>query len=856
MRRRAKIKTAHCGKYGESIMKKKIELLAPAGNYDAFLAAIENGADAVYLGGKLLNARQFAGNFDEEELERALDYAHTRDAKVLLTLNTLVLDNEMQEALEYAGKAYEMGADAFIVQDLGLISNLKKAIPDISIHASTQMTIYNKAGLSAIEKMGLSRAVLARELTLSEIADICSNTSLEIEVFTHGALCICYSGQCLMSSIIGGRSGNRGKCAQPCRLPYSILKDNNHIKSGYLLSPKDICFIENLADLINAGVSSLKIEGRMKSPEYVAAVVRTYRKYLNEIEQISRLPDNKEKNRSGVKVSEEDMHQLLQSFNRGGFSKGYLRGKTGPDMMSYEKPKNWGTYLGVAIAYDRSANVVKLKLDSSLGNGDGIEIWSDNILKDSPGGIITKIVKDGTQVKRAHKGDIVWVSVVKGNVEKGAKVFKTSDKEMLEQAAASFAKASRKLDISAEFSLKLGQLPVLYLWDGNGNSVSAAGDIMPEKAINKPLSEERISEQLKKMGSTPFNVEKLTLNLDNDVVIPISELNNIRRKAAELLENKRILSSKRRINTGNKDLFNSLLDFPGNSHDRNKKVKISAMLYNLDENTELEKINADRLYIPFTSLLNEAVKNKTSKLKEEGKEIFAYVPAVIKGKYSEIIEKNVQSIVQAVDGFLVGNIGVAQLLDDMSDKSIQLMGDYSLNVLNSSTLNYYKELGYIGTTLSYELNLSQLNSISIPEGFDTEIGVYGKIPVMTSEYCPIGGSAGNNEPARCNTICKNGVYHLKDRKGARFLVKSDCTDCRSTIYNADIIFAPELLNNIAKTGVKYLRLSFIDESAEEIYDIVNLHRSIVEDKNNYDKDRVIKNIKEKGFTKGHLQRGV
>ncbi|MHB8066113.1 MAG: DUF3656 domain-containing U32 family peptidase, partial [Ruminiclostridium sp.] len=417
-------------------------------------------------------------------------------------------------------------------------------------------------------------------------------------------------------------------------------------------------------------------------------------------------------------------------------------------------------------------------------------------------------------------------------------------------------KGTRKAEVKAHFTLKFGQLPIFSLSDDCGNSVSTVGELMPEKAINKPLTQERISEQLKKMGSTPFNVTQLTLDIDNDVVIPISELNNIRRKAAELLENKRILSSKKEINTANGELYKVLLHFPGNSHDKNKKVKISAMLYNLEDNLDLSRINADRLYIPYTDLLKEAVKKDAANLRVQGKEIFAYIPAVIKGKYSELIEKGVQSISQVIDGFLLGNIGVVQTLKARLGEKVKLMGDYSLNVLNSSTLNFYKGLGYSGATLSYELNLSQLNALNFPQGFAAEIGVYGRIPVMTSEYCPIGASVGNSEPQNCKTICKNGVYHLKDRKDAKFLVKCDCVDCRSTIFNSNVIFVPDLLGQIGKSGVEYMRLSFVDESAEEIYDTVNLHRSIGENKNYSEKDRVIEKIKAKGFTKGHLQRGV
>ncbi len=850
-------------------MTKKIELLAPAGNYDAFLAAVENGADAVYLGGKLLNARQFAGNFDEDTLQKAIDYAHVRGVKILLTLNTLVLDEEMQEAVEYAAKVYEMGVDAFIVQDLGLAANLEKAIPGIPLHASTQMTIYNLEGVKALEKMGFERVVLARELNLDEIREISLNTNLEIEVFVHGALCISYSGQCLMSSMIGGRSGNRGKCAQPCRMYYTVAKDNKNLKSSYALSPKDICFIEHLGDLVKAGVSSLKIEGRMKSPEYVAEVVSTYRKYLDMLDLTA--PAN-------PKVSEADRHRLLQSFNRGGFSKGYLLGKTGPDMMAYHKPKNWGTYLGTALAQDRNTNSVKIKLENTLGNGDGIEIWSGRANEESPGGIITKIVVDrGPQVKRANAGDTVWVSVIKGNIEKGSKVYKTSDKAMLEQAASTYAKPSRKIEIMASFRMKAGELPVFTLTDKDGSCVKVKAEVLPERAVNKPLTAERISEQLQKMGSTPFNIVKLDLEIDEDIVIPISELNNVRRKAAELLERERILSGKPELSltlesenneenmtsSHKKPLCFQLNQtyFPGNMSDYNEKtvknVKLSAMLYNLNKNIELDKISADRIYIPFSDILNADISAQIKEVRGSGKEIFAYVPAVIKGKQTVLLKKNIPDIHKNTDGFLVGNVGTAELVRNLVEDKVRLMGDYTLNALNSSALHYFKEYGFQGTALSYELNLQQLSEMYYPDGFDNEVAVYGRIPVMTSEYCPVGGSVGNAAPHKCETECKNGVYHLRDRKNAAFLVKCDCVDCRSTIFNADILFAPELMGNIFKTGISHIRMSFVDESSNEIYQIVDMHRQMTEkQKISAAGEKIIETIKSRGITKGHLQRGV
>lgn len=832
-------------------MAKKIELLAPAGTYDAFLAAIENGADAVYLGGKLLNARQFAGNFDEEQLEKALDYAHTRDASIFLTMNTLVLDSEMQEAVEYAAKAYEMGVDAFIVQDMGLAANLKKLIPEITLHASTQMTIYSMEGIKALEALGFDRIVLARELNLEEIKRTCGQTSLEIEAFVHGALCICVSGQCYMSSMIGGRSGNRGKCAQPCRMPYSIKKDGSDLGSGYLISPKDICYIDHLYELVAGGVTSLKIEGRMKSPEYVASVVGTYRKYLDLVYETKDITDSKA---GRHKVSQEDRHKLLQSFNRGGFSKGYLLGKTGPEMMAYEKPKNWGTPLGSVVLQDKSTNSVLLTLENTLGMGDGIEIWSGSKFQESPGGIITKIVKDKRLVRKAQKGDAVWVSVIKGNVQKGSRVYKTSDKEMLEQAAATYSKGNRKSIIRANFTMKYGQVPVLNLQDAYGNSVSASGEQFPQKAVNKPLTKERILEQLKKMGSTPFDIADINLDIDEDAVIPISELNNIRRSAAEQLEQKRILSFKKEAANFDKRTFNLNSYFPGNVKKINRDKKISAIFYDYPYGMDFKDLDVDRVYLPFTEIMgNEGLKS----IHETKKEVYAYIPAVIRGNYTEILKKNLQKVSEIVDGFLAGSPAAYEIIREKLGNNVPVIGDFTINIINSYSLNKLKELGFTGGTISCELNMSQITQMKYPENFDTELVVYGKVPVMTSEYCPVGGSVGKCEPRKCGNLCKDGVYNLSDRKGAEFLVKSDCIDCRSTIFNSNVLFAPELSEQISRTEIEHIRLSFVDETEKDIREICSLYGSLLgHDKITPYMEKLIERIKASGFTRGHFQKGV
>lgn len=322
---------------GGNIMEKKIELLAPAGTYEAFLAAVENGADAVYMGGKLFNARANASNFDLEELKKIVRYAHLRNVKIHITMNTLLDDLEIADALAFAYDLYTIGVDALIVQDLGLAKVLHEHIPNLSLHASTQLSTYSLEGVQMLKKLGFSRVVLARELSLDEIQYICENTDTEIEIFTHGALCVSYSGECLMSSMIGDRSGNRGKCAQPCRLPYQLMKKDGtkskEVGSGYLLSPKDLCSIELLGKLPN--VTSLKIEGRMKSPEYVATVVSIYRKYLN---QILNVPGK------DYEVAKEDQTNLAQIFNRGGFSSGYLMRKNRKGYDVLRKAKKLGNF--------------------------------------------------------------------------------------------------------------------------------------------------------------------------------------------------------------------------------------------------------------------------------------------------------------------------------------------------------------------------------------------------------------------------------------------------------------------------------------------------------------------------------
>lgn len=839
-------------------MNKRTELLAPAGDWDSFAAAIENGADAVYLGGKLFNARQFAGNFDNEQLKRAIDYAHVRDARVYLTMNTLISDSELKQAVHFTEEAYIMGIDGIIVQDIGFAGLVRNIFPDLDLHASTQMTIYNLEGVKLLEQLGFKRVVLARELSIEEISHIAKNTQLEIEVFVHGALCISYSGQCLMSSMIGGRSGNRGKCAQPCRLPYELVEASSGKKAafhskGYLLSPKDLSSIEQLAGIVDAGVRSLKIEGRMKSAEYVATVVRIYRKYLDGIEASQHVHDECIKH-----VSREDLRDLAQIFNRGGFSTGYLRGKNGKDMISCEKPKNWGIYLGEVLSFDRNSRLCRIKLSEDLSIGDGIEVWN-NEEGESPGTVVSEIIVDGRNVSSAKKGQIAMIGRLKGNIFKGNRVYKTSDKKLLDKAKETYAgKGIRRTALRGRVCIHAGKPVEFYVADMDGNEVAALGEALPEPAINRPLEKERVVEQLCKTGGTPFEFAAIDVNLDEGLSIPVSELNNVRRRALNGMEKKKISLFERTMSKESIEKKEKLICFSGNRRKSTRDMKVSVLFYSVYDSINYSKLSADRVYLPFKGFLNEGAIETTRILKAGGIEVFVWLPSVTRGNYDHLIESRLEDVVKAgIDGILAGNPGSIGYVRRFP--GIKACGDYSLNSFNSFTLEELSGLGISGATLSLELSMDQIGSLREISGLDKEAVVYGKIPLMTSEYCPVGSLAGGHSGSReCSGACALGEYRLKDRKGMEFPVLCDCIDCRSIILNPNALFIPDSLDRIKDSGVDMVRINITDEKPDEVYEILNLHRDIIREGQSA-MDRygdLIASIKAKGFTKGHYYRGV
>ena len=420
----------------------KIELLSPVGDFDCLKAAVQNGADSVYLGGELFNARASASNFDKDGLREAIRYAKLRNVKVNFTLNTLLKDDEIEEASELAKYVYSLGVDAILVQDLGLAKYLIDNFPNMNIHASTQMSAHNLHGVLELERLGFKRVVLARELSLHEIEYICKHSNVEIETFIHGALCISYSGQCLFSSLVGGRSGNRGKCAQACRLPYELIQEDTEkvVDKGYLLSPKDLCGLKYIPDLINAGVKCLKIEGRMKTPEYVATVTRIYRKYI----------DMAEKNEPYI-IDENDVKELMQVFNRGGFSNGNLDNEPNEDYVYPKKSNNIGILLGQISNYNPSKGLVTFNTREEISLHDTVCVENEEHKY-----TVSELMIEKENIKKANSGNKVTIGRIKGNISVSDKIYKLSDYEKCKQIYEYINKENKKIPLSCIITIQKG----------------------------------------------------------------------------------------------------------------------------------------------------------------------------------------------------------------------------------------------------------------------------------------------------------------------------------------------------------------------------------------------------------------
>ena len=792
-----------------------VELLSPVGDFECLKAAVQNGANSVYFGADIFSARAFATNFDDETLEKVIEYAKIRGVKTNLTLNTLIKNNELESALNLAKKAYKFGIDAIIVQDLGLAMKLIKTFPDLPVHASTQMTVHNLNGALELQDLGFKRIVLSRELSVNDIDFICKNTDVEIETFIHGALCISYSGQCLFSSMIGGRSGNRGKCAGPCRLPFELLENDKKINSGYLLSTRDLCGLDYIPKLIESGVKCFKIEGRMKNPEYVATVTRIYRKYI----------DLAYSNEEYI-IDENDRKELLQVFNRGMSSSGHLSNSGNKDLVYKEKPNNMGLYLGKIQKYNEKKGLITIKLNEPIKIGDTISVDYEQ-----GSYTVSELMNcNNKNITETNVGDTVIIGRMKGNIKLGNNVYKMSSKELSDLAKSSYSKEYRKVALNCNISIKEGK-PIVVSVSSASNIelykdlfINYVSDLIPLEAKNRPLSEETIISQFSKTASTPFEFKHFNIDLDDGLFIPkLSLLNDLRRKVLSLVEDYALQKIKRNDSIENnlisdhqyEDIKDSL-----NSNANSKNFDISLLLNILNINYDYSKLSdkIKNVYIPLKYFTNRNFADILHILDSKFN-IYIYMPTIIKSNYKNLLLSNIESTLQnyKIQGFVISNICNFKLLESLSkefNKNFEIITNYTFNVYNNYTISELKELGAIRYTISPELDKTTINSLSNCNTLDNELIVYGKTPVLNMNYCLLG------ETDKCYPTCKQkcnskNSYLLKDRLNMTFQISPDNIQTVTTIYNSKITsISPSDFN------INFARIDILDENIDEINNIV------------------------------------
>ncbi len=822
-----------------------MELLAPAGNWDAFKAAINNGADAVYIGGKQYSARQSAGNFDLLEIEKAILYARLRNRKVYVTVNTLIDNMEFEPVLDYLYQLSGIGADAIIMQDMGLLHAARTILPEVKIHASTQMTVHNQSGAELLQKIGVERIVLARELTAAEI-DIIHHAlpNMQLEVFIHGALCYSYSGQCLLSSIIGGRSGNRGRCAQPCRLPYDLYRDGDKVNlpglGRYLLSPADLCLIDHLPRLEAIGVSSLKIEGRMRRAEYVAVVTRIYREVLDQLQQ-----------NPGYLPEAETKERLRKIFNRN-FTAGYF--SMDDQFMSTISPKNMGIMVG-RVEKQTKPSFVRIKLNDSVSEGDGLAIWTgpDRVEALTVG----EMKIDGKKVGQACAGQIIEIKH-EGRVQFSNLVFKTHDKQVLGEAQRSYGDVSTQdIPVDAEVILADGEKLRLIL-QSQGRQVEATTTHSLKLADKQPLNEEILRQKIGRLGNTPFFLDNLTMSGDRNLMIPLSDLNDVRRRAIGDLENSILLGS---------SILETYDDFQhAKQHflcDYTQPASPSQPLLTVTVSTIEQAIKAcengaDRIYIALDGLCTGKRVNMIE-LKKAGAEmaiepdrLIPMLPRIHKPLEHFDYRKRVATGVNSIMISSWADVEWALECD------FSVTTDYNMNVFNQYTHRYLTSRGVEMVCLSPELTMKQL--AQYPDLSQVELVVHGELIIMLSQYCILGQTRTPGKHG-CTNPCRQGSYSLGDRRGYSFPIETD-SDCHLYLFNSRILCMMEDLRRIMALKPAALRIEARRSGLEEIGFVVSTYREVIDslisghhtDLRKYHQQ--LQDAVPNPFTKGHYYRGV
>lgn len=748
---------------------KELELLAPAGSLKTLKAVIHAGADAVYLGGSMFGARAYANNFNEEELLEAIRFGHIHGRKIILAVNTLLKEYELGQLYDYLHPYYEAGLDAVIVQDMGVMEFIKTHFPNLPIHTSTQMTITNVEGARLLKEQGVERVVTAREMSLEEIQRIHDEVGVELESFIHGALCYCYSGQCLFSSIIGGRSGNRGRCAQPCRLSYEVLQGEKSLTGHHatpILSLKDMCTLPFLYELADHGVYSFKIEGRMKTPEYAAGVVSIYRKYMDSYLDGSRIP-----------VKKKDIRALLELGNRGGFTNGYYYHHNDSDMLS-----------GESASHNKSEGVLQ-----------------DNIRREYV----------DTELKEKIKGKLIL------NKECPAKI-----------------------------EVQYGKIKVSYQGD------------MVLVAQNRPLTKEVVTEKVTKTGNTPFVFENLEVTMDDDIFMPVNQLNQLRRGALEALEEALLKPYERtlpelvetssaetdRQTTGNaikeKQISGQSLSQTSGQQSAGSSTEVRVLIEDAEQLPAVLKADfVDTVYLDCMLYTRENLIRKLSedidRVHASGKKAFYVFPFIFRQQTSLFYEKIMPELKKLpLDGIMVRSLDEIAFIKEWGNENWQMVSDSNLYTYSNEAAEYFYRLGMIQDTIPVELNRKE---ILRRENSRSEMIIYGRLPLMITAQCIHKNTLG--------CMHQHKVLNLKDRYSVHFPVKNFCSECYNVIYNSLPVCLFKEDVTVKKIAPAAVRLSFTTETEEETEQILTIYGDIY-------KNGGILGQMPMECTNGHFKRGV
>lgn len=781
---------------------KKIELLAPVGNQDSLKAAVSSGADAVYLGAKTFSARESANNFTIDELIKIINYCHLHDVRVYTAVNTLLRDKEIEEATELIKPLYNAGVDSIIIQDFGAATVIKEMFPGLPIHASTQLGVHNVSGEKWAEQFGFSRAILSRETNIESIKAIRENTDIELEAFVHGALCSSFSGQCLFSSFIGRRSGNRGRCAQPCRMFYELYDKSGKVNSGYLLSTKEMCTIGILKDMMEAGISSFKIEGRARRSEYVSLAVRSYRKAIDDILEGKDIKEN---------ILIDD---LMRMYNRGGFTTGYYYGNR--DITAIERPNNWGVFVGTVEKTDNRKIYIKSKYELSIG--DGLEF----VGRDSKGSCAIRNI--------SVKNGLYEIDAIK-DVVAGDKVYRNTDSKLLKKERENI-KHEKRITLKAEFSAKIGEFAMLTVTDDKGNKAIVNSLQKVQESLKEFDMQKQSVKSIAKTGGTGFEFGDIKIIVEKNSWMPISEISSMRRQCLEMITQQRLSD----MMLYEPQPIKAIKPIKNKAKSKDKIIIVQTG--NIDNikaaiNNGVSKI----FYAPEN--FNDTTFKKIKDFGEFG-EIYIKIPIYLLNNDETAIRELFSKYSDVFKGAVISHITQLKLAKEYFKN---IIGGAELNVFNSSSLKYLNENSVDECILSPELNIPQAAAIS---GEDKYIISHGKLTLMNLPHCPV------YESRKCNCNGLSDVW-LKDRKGYELpLKRSKVVNCNIRVLNGVEFSALPVIDKLNETDINGYVI--IDEDYEEarLSELVKAYKKAIE--GTISKNEI--ELFSKETTRGHLNKGV